>query len=224
MERLHVRQFKMEVDVAEMDLTSKLNGVLRGIPAWTIYIVGAAYAVWQFWLALNQIGPYLVEPINVLERAYGEVGLKLMVLGLLVTPLRKWTGVNLIKFRRAIGVTAFFFILAHFLVFAVLDVQSVSRVWTEIVKRPYVTVGMASFLMLIPLAVTSNNLSVRKLGAATWRKLHKLTYPAAILGAVHYLWLVKGFQIEPIIYLVIILGLIATRYVSIRRFREGVKA
>jgi len=224
MERLHVRQFKMEVDVAKMDLTSKLNGVLRGIPAWTIYIVGAAYAVWQFWLALNQIGPYLVEPINVLERAYGEVGLKLVVLGLLVTPLRKWTGVNLIKFRRAIGVTAFFFILAHFLVFAVLDVQSVSRVWTEIVKRPYVTVGMASFLMLIPLAVTSNNLSVRKLGAATWRKLHKLTYPAAILGAVHYLWLVKGFQIEPIIYLVIILGLIATRYVSIRRFREGVKA
>jgi len=207
-----------------MDLTSKLNGVLRGIPAWTIYMVGAAYAVWQFWLALNQIGPYLVEPINVLERAYGEVGLKLMVLGLLVTPLRKWTGVNLIKFRRAIGVTAFFFILAHFLVFAVLDVQSVSRVWTEIVKRPYVTVGMASFLMLIPLAVTSNDLSVRKLGAATWRKLHKLTYPAAILGAVHYLWLVKGFQIEPIIYLVIILGLIATRYVSVRRFREGVKA
>jgi sulfoxide reductase heme-binding subunit YedZ len=224
MERLHARQFKMEVDVAKMDLASKLNGVLRRIPAWTIYMVGAAYAVWQFWLALNQIGPYLVEPINVLERAYGEVGLKLMVLGLLVTPLRKWTGVDLIKFRRAIGVTAFFFILAHFLVFAVLDVQSVSRVWTEIVKRPYVTVGMASFLMLIPLAVTSNNLSVRKLGAATWRKLHKLTYPAAILGAVHYLWLVKGFQIEPIIYLVIILGLIATRYVSIRRFREGVKA
>ena len=224
MERLHARQFKMEVDVAKMDLTSKLNGVLHGIPAWTIYMVGAAYALWQFWLALNQIGPYLVEPINVLERAYGEVGLKLMVLGLLVTPLRKWTGVNLIKFRRAIGVTAFFFILAHFLVFAVLDVQSVSRVWTEIVKRPYVTVGMASFLMLIPLAVTSNNLSVRKLGAATWRKLHKLTYPAAILGAVHYLWLVKGFQIEPIIYLVIILGLIATRYVSIRRFGEGVKA
>jgi sulfoxide reductase heme-binding subunit YedZ len=224
MERLHLRQFKMEVDVAKMDLTSKLNGVLRGIPAWTIYIVGAAYALWQFWLAQNQIGPYRVEPINVLERAYGEVGLKLMVLGLLVTPLRKWTGVNLIKFRRAIGVTAFFFILAHFLVFAVLDVQSVSRVWTEIVKRPYVTVGMASFLMLIPLAVTSNNLSGRKLGAATWRKLHKLTYPAAILGAVHYLWLVKGFQIEPIIYLVIILGLIATRYVSIRRFREGVKA
>ena len=207
-----------------MQVLQTINGGLRRIPAWTVYIVGAAYAVWEFWRALNQIGPYLVEPINVLERAYGEVALILMVVGLAVTPLRKWTVVNLIKFRRAIGVTAFFYVLAHFLVFAILDVQSVSRVWTEIVKRPYVTVGMASFLMLIPLAVTSNNLSVRKLGSATWRKMHKLTYPAAILGAIHYLWLVKGFQLEPIIYLLVILGLVAVRYVSLERFRQTAKA
>lgn len=203
-----------------MDVAQSINGALRKVPAWTIYIVGAAYAVWQFWLALNQIGPYLVEPINVLERAYGEVALKLLVLGLLVTPLRKWAGVNLIKFRRAIGVTTFFFVLAHFLVFAILDVQSVERVWTEIVKRPYVTVGMVSFVLMIPLAISSNNLSVRKLGAASWRKMHKLTYPIAILGAVHYLWLVKGFQLEPIIYLVIIVGLVAVRYVSLERKRQ----
>jgi sulfoxide reductase heme-binding subunit YedZ len=203
-----------------MDLAGKLNGGLRKVPAWLIYVAGAAFAVWEFWRALNQLGPYLVEPINVLERSYGEVALKLLVLGLLVTPLRKWTGVNLLKFRRAIGVTAFFFVLAHFLVFAILDVQTLERVWTEIVKRPYVTVGMLSFVMLIPLAVTSNNLSVRRLGAATWRKLHKLTYPAAILAAVHYLWLVKGFQIEPIIYLVVILGLVAARYVDLGRKRQ----
>lgn len=194
-----------------MDVAQHINGALRRFPAWTIYIVGALYAVWEFWRALNQVGPYLVEPINVLERVYGEVGLQLIVLGLLVTPLRKWTGVNLIKFRRAIGVTAFFFVLAHFLVFAILDVQSLGRVWTEIVKRPYVTVGMLSFLMMIPLAVTSNNLSLRKLGAASWRKLHKLTYPIAVLGAVHYLWLARGFQWEPVIYLAIILGLLAAR-------------
>lgn len=207
-----------------MNVAGKLNGGLRRIPAWIIYVIGAAYALWQFWLALNQIGPYLVEPINVLERAYGEVALILLVVGLTVTPLRKWTGVNLLKFRRAIGVTAFFYVLAHFLVFAVLDVQSVSRVWTEIVKRPYVTVGMASFLMLIPLAVTSNNLSVRKLGAASWRKMHKLTYPAAILGSIHYLWLVKGFQLEPIIYLLVILGLVGTRYASLLRLRQTTNA
>jgi len=74
-----------------------------------------------------------------------------------------------------------------------------------------VTVGMASFLLLIPLAVTSNNLSLRRIGAVGWRKLHKLTYPAALLGGIHYLWLVKGFQVEPLIYLAVILGLLATR-------------
>lgn len=204
-----------------MDAVQHINGALRKLPAWTIYIVGAVYAVWEFWRALNQIGPYLVEPINVLERVYGEVGLQLIVLGLLVTPLRKWTGVNLIKFRRAIGVTAFFYVLAHFLVFAILDVQSLGRVWTEIIKRPYVTVGMLSFLMMIPLALTSNNLSIRRLGAASWRKLHKLTYPVAVLGALHYLWLARGFQWEPIIYLLMILGLVATRYVSLSGRRQA---
>ena len=192
-----------------MDISGSINGALRRVPAWTIYIVGAAFAVWLFYLGLT--GGLGAEPINALEREYGEIGLKLMILGLLVTPLRKWTGVNLMKFRRAIGVTAFFFVLAHFLVFAILDVQSFGRVWTEIVKRPYVTVGMVSFLMLLPLAVTSNNKSVKRLGAASWRQLHKLTYPAAVLGAVHFIWLSKGFQIEPLVFLFAILGLLATR-------------
>ena len=205
-----------------MAVAQPINGALRRLPAGAIYIVSAIYAGWEFWRALNQLGPYLVEPINVLERTYGEIALIMLVVGLTVTPLRKWTGINLLKFRRAIGLSAFFFVLAHFLVFAVLDVQSVSRVWEEVVKRPYVTVGMASFLMLIPLALTSNNLSLRKLGAASWRKLHKLTYPAAVLGALHYLWLVKGFQIEPIIYLMVILGLVATRYVTLERKRQVV--
>lgn len=203
-----------------MTIVQPINGALRRVPAWTIYIASAAYVVWEFWRALNQLGPYLVEPINVLERTYGEIALIMMVVGLTITPLRKWTGLNLLKFRRAIGVSAFFLVLAHFLVFAILDVQSLGRVWEEVVKRPYVTVGMASFAMLIPLAVTSNNLSLRKLGAASWRKLHKLTYPAAVLGGVHYLWLVKGFQIAPIVYLAVILALVAVRYVSFERKRQ----
>lgn len=205
-----------------MDFAGKLNAGLRRVPAWMIYVAGLLYASWEFWRALNQMGPYLVEPINVLERTYGDIALKLLVAGLVITPLRQWAGVNMIKFRRAIGVTAFFFVLAHFLVFAILDVQSIERVWTEIIKRPYVTVGMASFLMLVPLAMTSNNLSMRRLGAATWRRLHKLTYPAAVLAAIHYLWLVKGFQIAPILYLLAILGLVALRYVSFGKRRQTV--
>ena len=190
-------------------MTNWINQTLRRIPAWTIYIVGAAWAVWLFWLGLT--GALGVEPVEELEHAYGELALQLMVLGLIVTPLRRFVGVNLIKFRRAIGVTAFFYVLAHFLVWAVLDVQTLSAVWADIVKRPYVTIGMASFLMLIPLAVTSNNWSVRKLGAASWKKIHWLTYPAAVLGALHYIWLVKGFQIEPLVYAAVIAGLLALR-------------
>ena len=87
----------------------------------------------------------------------------------------------------------------------------VERVWADIIKRPYVTIGMAAFLMLIPLAITSNNLSLRKLGGASWRKLHKLAYPATVLAAVHYIWLAKGFQIEPLFYLALILALLAAR-------------
>ncbi|MEM9786922.1 MAG: protein-methionine-sulfoxide reductase heme-binding subunit MsrQ [Pseudomonadota bacterium] len=192
-----------------MTPSQAINGALRKVPAWTIYIVCAVWTGWMFYLALT--GGLGVEPINALEREYGELALQLLVLGLLVTPLRKWTGLNLLKFRRAIGVSAFFLVLAHFSVWAILDVQTLERVWTEIVKRPYVTVGMVGFVLMIPLALTSNNLSVRKLGAASWRKLHKLTYPIAVLGAVHYLWLARGFQWEPIIYLGIILGLLAAR-------------
>jgi sulfoxide reductase heme-binding subunit YedZ len=108
-------------------------------------------------------------------------------------------------------VLAFFFVLAHFLVWAVLDVQRLSAIWADIVERPYVTIGMAGFLLLIPLAVTSNNWAVRKLGGLQWRKLHRLVYPAALLGAVHYVWLAKGFQIEPLAYLFVIVGLLALR-------------
>lgn len=190
-------------------MTTWINQTLRRIPAWTIYVLGAAWAIWLFWQGVT--GALGVEPVEELEHAYGELALQLMVLGLIVTPLRKFVGVNLIKFRRAIGVTAFFYVLAHFLVWAILDVQTLSAIWADIVKRPYVTIGMASFLMLIPLAVTSNNWSVRKLGAAAWRKLHWLTYPAAVLGAVHYVWLVKGFQIEPLVYLGVVVGLLALR-------------
>jgi sulfoxide reductase heme-binding subunit YedZ len=186
----------------------RVNGALRRLPPWLIYLVAAAWAGWMFWRGISgDLGP---DPVRALEHAYGERALQLVVLGLAVTPLRRIAGLNLIRFRRAIGVTVFFLVLAHFAVWAVLDVQSLGRVWADIVKRPYITVGMAALALLIPLAITSNNWSVRRLGPR-WRKLHKLTYPMAILAAVHFVWLVKGFQVEPMIYLGLILGLLALR-------------
>ena len=189
-------------------LAQRINGWLRRVPAWPLYAFGALYMAWLFWQALNGVS---VEPIDWLERAYGITALKFLVATLAVTPLRRFAGVNLLKFRRALGLLVFFFVLAHFLVWALLDVQALGAVWADIVKRPYVTIGMGAFLMLIPLALTSNNASVRRLGGAGWRRLHWLTYPVAVLGGIHYVWLARGFAIEPLVYLAMILGLLATR-------------
>ncbi len=193
-----------------MSAAQTINTAVRRVPGWALYIVGAAYGAWLFYLGAT--GGLGVEPIEALEHRYGKIAFQLLLVGLAVTPLRQHVGLNLLCWRRALGVLAFFFVLAHFLVWAVLDVQRLAAIWADIVERPYVTIGMAGFLCLIPLAVTSNNLAVRKMGAASWRKLHKLVYPAAVLGAVHYVWLVKGFQLEPLIYLAVTLALLATRF------------
>lgn len=196
-----------------------LNGALRRVPPWVLYVAGAGWAAWLFWLGLT--GGLGAEPITELEHRYGELALNLLVAGLAVTPLRRFAGVNLMPFRRAIGVLCFFFVLAHLLVWAVLDVQTPARVWADIVERPYVTIGMAGFLLLLPLGLTSNTWSVRKMGAAAWRRLHRLVYPAAVLGALHYLWLAKGFQWEPLLYMGAILALLALRLVPVRRASRG---
>ena len=190
-------------------LIDRMNRALRWLPTWVIYMAGLAHVMWLFWL--GQTGGLGVEPINRLEHELGEVGLKLIVFGLMVTPLRRFVGLNLLRFRRAIGLVAFFYILVHLLVWLVLDVYFLADIWADIVKRPYITVGMAGFAALLPLAITSNTLSVRRMGAASWRKLHRLTYVAAILAAVHFVMLVRGFPIGPLIYLVLVCALLLMR-------------
>jgi sulfoxide reductase heme-binding subunit YedZ len=197
-----------------MVLRDGINGGLRAVPAWPIYLGSLGYAGWLLWLGISdRLG---AEPVKALEHALGEAALYLLVAGLAITPLRRLVGINLLKFRRAIGLACFFFVVMHLLTWAVLDVQRLDRVWADIVKRPYITVGMAALLLMIPLAVTSNNWSMRRLGPA-WRKLHLLVYPAAVLGAVHYLMLVKGIQLRPILFLILILGLLALRITAIQR-------
>jgi sulfoxide reductase heme-binding subunit YedZ len=192
-----------------MKIAQPINTAMRRVPAWTVYIVGIAYSVWLFYLGLT--GGLGVEPIKSLEHAYGLLGLQFLIAGLAVTPLRNYTGVNLIKFRRAIGLMTFYYILLHLLVWLVLDVQILSQIWADILKRKYITVGMAAFVLMIPLALTSNNRALRKIGPVRWRQLHKLTYAVAIMGALHFLWLVKGIQLEPILYTAAIGILLATR-------------
>lgn len=193
-----------------MDIVSRFNKAARLVPTWTIYLVGFVWSAWLLGRATTGgLGP---DPVKGLERSLGELGLQLLVLGLAITPLRKYAGLNLIRFRRALGLTAFYYIALHFLTWLVLDMGLLlSQALGDIIKRPYVTIGMASLLMLIPLAATSNNRMVRRLGAARWQKLHRLTYAAVLLGSVHYIWLVKAWPIEPFLYLGVILVLLASR-------------
>jgi len=136
-----------------------------------------------------------------------------------VTPIRRLSRISLLGLRRAIGLACFFFLTAHALTWAVLDVQAIDRVWADIVKRPYITIGMAAFLLLLPLALTSNDLAVRRLGR-NWRRLHRLVYPAAVLGALHYTMLVKGWQTKPLVFMAIILTLLALRSPLLSRVRR----
>nr|WP_299846819.1 protein-methionine-sulfoxide reductase heme-binding subunit MsrQ [uncultured Roseovarius sp.] len=190
-------------------MAAAINGPVRAVPAGLIYVGSLIYTLWLFWLGIDgQLGP---NPVEALEHALGEAALYMLVAGLVVTPVRRFSGISLLKFRRAIGLSCFFFVLVHLLTWAVLDVQALDRVWADILKRPYITVGMAAFILMVPLALTSNNASVRRLGTS-WRQLHKLTYPIAFLGGLHYLMLVKGWQVRPMIFLAIILLLLFVRF------------
>jgi len=189
-------------------LVDRLNTAARRIPVWLIYVVGLLPAPWFLYLGLT--GGLGVEPIKALEHALGMQALQLLIAGLVITPVRRFAGINLIRFRRAIGVLAFTYVALHLLVWLVLDVQAMARVWADIVKRPYITIGMIGFVLMLPLVLTSNNRAVRLLGPL-WRQLHKLTYIVVLLGGVHFVMLRKGFQLEPLLYLAVILLLLALR-------------
>jgi methionine sulfoxide reductase heme-binding subunit len=189
-----------------------LNNALRRVPPLAIYIAGALPLLWLVWLAVN--GGLGADPVKALEHQLGKWGLQLMVAVMLVTPLRRLTAINLIRYRRALGLLAFFYIVLHLVVWVTLDLQfRWAEIWADLIKRPYIMAGMAGFAVMIPLAVTSNNASIRKLGPKTWQNLHRLTYFAAIAGAVHYLWLVKAWPPEPIIYLILMIFLVMTRLI-----------
>lgn len=204
-----------------------VNQFARKVPTWLVYLLYTLPIPFFFYLA--QTGAMGVEPINALEREMGEIALQLLIIGLAITLLRKYLGLNLLKFRRAIGVMAFVYVVVHLGIWVLLDMSlRWEQMWSDIWKRPYITIGMVAFIAMIPLAFTSNNWSLRKLGAASWRKLHKLVYPIAALGAVHYIMVQKVWEVEPLVYLAVILGLIALRYVPsvklLKQKENGVSA
>ena len=156
------------------------------------------------------------NPIAAVEHSTGRWTLIFLLVRLRVTPLRRLTGAYwLLRFRRMFGLYAFFYACLHVLAYVVLD-QFFD--WTamarDIVRLPFMTVGFASFVLLVPLALTASNAMVRRLGARRWQALHRLVYVIAIGGVLHYLWLVKLDRTEPDIYGAILAALLAFRIIA----------
>jgi sulfoxide reductase heme-binding subunit YedZ len=155
------------------------------------------------------------NPVELLTRSTGTWTLVFLCITLGITPVRKLTGWNwLSQYRRMFGLFAFFYVSLHFTTYIwfdqYFDVQSIIK---DVIKRPFITVGFAAFLLLIPLAITSNNYLTRKLGAKRWQTLHRLVYLICILGVVHYWWLVKRDLTQPIIYAVIVALFLVARLI-----------
>ena len=198
-------------------LVDRINTFARRVPVWVIWVLYGSAVPWLLYLGMT--GGLGAEPIKALEHELGAIALQLLIIGLAITPLRRFTGVNLLRFRRAIGLLAFGYVVLHLLVWAVLDVGALDRVWADITKRPYIMVGMAGFALMLPLALTSNNAAVRALGPL-WRRLHRLTYVVVLLGAVHFIMLRKGWQLEPLLYLLVICVILGLRLWP----RSGIRA
>jgi len=143
-----------------------------------------------------------INPVETLQHTTGDWTLRFLILTLCITPLRKTLHQpEFIRFRRMLGLFAFFYVCLHFLTYLGPDQSfSLSGMWLDIAKRPFITVGFLAFLLLIPLAVTSTAGWIRRLGGKRWAQLHRLIYAGAILGVVHYDWLVKSNKIRPLAY------------------------
>jgi sulfoxide reductase heme-binding subunit YedZ len=154
------------------------------------------------------------DPVAKLLHTCGKTGLNFLLLTLLVTPVRRLTGwTQLVRLRRMLGLFAFFYLVAHFTVYLVLDQQLDYRnVLQDIVKRPYITIGFIALLLLIPLAITSTHRMMRRLGRR-WQRLHRLIYVIAILGVWHYWWQVKKDIRQPLLYVAMLAVLLGFRVV-----------
>jgi sulfoxide reductase heme-binding subunit YedZ len=152
------------------------------------------------WRALH--GELTANPIEFITHATGDWTLRFLIITLGVTPLRKILHLpELIRFRRMLGLFAFFYACLHFTTYIWLDkFFDLSEMWKDIAKRKYITVGFSAFLLLIPLAITSTAGWIRRLGGKRWQLLHRLIYVSATLGVIHYYWLVKSAVIRPLTY------------------------
>ncbi len=212
---------------------------LRFVVKPVVFTASLGPVAWLTWAGFT--GNLSVNPLSDLTNETGVWALRFLCLTLAITPLRRLTGWNwVIRFRRMVGLYAFFYGALHFLVYAIADrfagldfpdgivAWSTARnlaasVGADIYKRPFITIGFTALMLMVPLAVTSTAGWIRRLGGKRWQALHRLVYASAVAGAVHYYWLVKADVSRPLIYGAIVVALLGFR-VYWSRMKAGAAA
>jgi methionine sulfoxide reductase heme-binding subunit len=198
-------------------------------PAWRRVIKSAVFLACLVPLAILArdafTGGLGANPIEEVELRTGRWALRFLAAALAVTPLRRISGWNeLIRYRRMLGLFAFFYATVHLSAYVGLDMFfDWGDIVEDVVKHPYVTIGLATWLLLLPLAITSTNGWVRRLGGKRWARLHRLVYVAAITGTIHYLWAVKKDTYLPLVYLTVFVLLLGWRVVAAARRRARMR-
>lgn len=192
--------------------------LIRRVIKPAIWVAGFAplgYLIWAF--LTNHLE---AEPVKGMEHFTGRTALVILFITLCVTPVRRLTGWNgVVKLRRLIGLFAFCYAVIHLSIFLVFDLElSFGDLTKEIIKRPYITVGFAVFVMLSVLAITSPQVMVRKLGGKRWRALHRLIYLAAAGGVLHFTWAQKKDIRLPLIYAAVLAVILGARLLPMERW------
>jgi methionine sulfoxide reductase heme-binding subunit len=191
------------------------------IPVWILSLAPVAYLGWRAW---NQ--DLTANPIEYITHFTGDWTIRFLVFTLAISPLRKLLRMpDLIKFRRLIGLFAFFYGMLHFSTYLGVDkFFDFHEIWADVAKRPYITMGFAGFVCMIPLAITSTTGWIRRMGGKRWQMLHRLVYASAIAGVIHYYWLVKSDIRQPRMYAILVGALLAYRAVVWLMGRKPVPA
>lgn len=184
---------------------------LKPASVWALYALGLMPGLYAFYLGIY--GGLGADPVREFEHLLGTWALRFLCAGLVITPIRDLLSVNLIAYRRALGLIAFYYVLAHFTVYLTLDRGLIlTSILGDVLKRPYIMLGMVGLLILIPLALTSNRWSIRRLGSR-WNSLHKLAYPLLLAALLHYVLSLKSITLEPAIYIAVVTVLLGYRLV-----------
>jgi sulfoxide reductase heme-binding subunit YedZ len=187
---------------------SLLSNKWTKVPVFLLCLVPLGILVWRSLTA--NLG---ANPVEFIQHATGDWTLRFLVITLCITPFRKLLHLpDLIRFRRMLGLFAFFYACLHFLTYLGPDQSfDLAAIWKDVYKRPFITVGFAAFILLIPLALTSTAGWIRRLGGRRWQMLHRLIYISAICGVIHYYWLVKSAVLRPLTYGAIVAALLLWR-------------